>query len=753
MSVMPPSNDDSSFRQNLLNVQDVLAILSPDGPLASSLKGFEARHEQKEMMRNVLEAYNHSRISLIEAGTGTGKSLAYLIPAMLWAIQSKERTVISTNTIPLQEQLLHKDIPLIQKALKLDIKAVLVKGMHNYLCLRKFDESQHEFLLMSPQEAEEMQKIDVWKESTHDGSRSSLPFVPSPGVWDKVAAESDTCNRNSCPYFQQCHFFKARRQANEAQILIVNHHLLFADLVRRAENDNFSDPAILPSYNRIVLDEAHNIEDIATEYFASHISQIDIIRLMARLTSEKGGKIQGKLPLLKDKLAAHYRNEHPKDVASIYNRLTVDLPGMRRDLQQQTHDTFGAFFDFVQHLQANQRAEDFGQGENKLRIMPFHLSHPHWKERLIPRVKEFSFALQRYTQTLTALLKDIKFLKNVLLDEQLKGLQFEIDALAQRLQSCSLTLDTFMGEVIPSTKVRWIEIHALKSLINTTLVDADLDISKKLVEYLFSKFSTIVLCSGTLTTSGHFRFIRSRLGLTSDQLGKRAITEHIYDSPFNYSLQAMLAIPTDIPHPSDATFVKSAAEKIWLTIQSSRGNAFVLFTSYSMLKLCYELLEARLKEHRFNPLKQGDSERQKLLNAFKTTDRSVLFGTDSFWEGVDVVGEALRCVIIVKLPFKVPSDPIIQARSEAITARGGDPFMEYSLPQAIVKFKQGFGRLIRNRKDRGCIVCLDNRLTTKRYGQQFLSSLPTCQQAFVPSAEMQRLMTDFYRKTYYLVKN
>ncbi len=743
-------NSESSASK--LDVKAALGILGPDGPLAHLLKGFEPRREQQQMMHNILDAYNMRHIALIEAGTGTGKSLAYLIPAMLWAAQTKERTVISTNTITLQEQLLHKDIPLIEKALKLDLKSVLVKGMHNYICLRKLEETHQEFLLLSPQEAEELQKIDAWKEQTHDGSRSSLSFAPSSALWEKVAAESDTCNRNSCPYFQQCHFFKARRQASEAQILIVNHHLLFTDLVRRAENDNYKDPAILPNYNHIILDEAHNIEDIATDYFAARVSQMDVMRLMARITAEKGGKMQGKLPLIKEKIVSHYRNDLSQSVSSIHNRLTIDLPGMRRDLLQLTHEAFGAFFDFVQTLHTQHHGDEQPQGENKLRIMPHHLKLPYWKERLLPKAKECSLAIQRYTQALNALQKDVKQLNNPALEDQLKGIIFEIEALASRLNSFSAIIDAFFADTLPTDKVRWIEVQPLKTMINTALVDANLDISKILVDFLFSKFSTVVLCSATLTTAQHFRFIRSRLGLTPDLI-HRQVKEYIYESPFDFEQQVMLAIPSDIPSPSDPTFVQAAAEKIWQTLQSSRGNAFVLFTSYTMLKMCFELLERRLRELRYNPLKQGDDDRQSLLNKFKNTDRSVLFGTDSFWEGVDVVGDALRCVIIVKLPFKVPSEPIIQARSEAITARGGDPFMEYSLPQAIVKFKQGFGRLIRNRRDRGCIVCLDNRLTTKRYGQLFINSLPQCQKAFMPNNTMQTHMVDFYRRTHFLVKS
>jgi len=742
-----------------LDVEKAVSLLASNGPMAMALKGFEARAEQQKMMRNVLEAYNCNRIALIEAGTGTGKSLAYLIPAMLWAAQAKERTLISTNTITLQEQLLQKDIPLIENALNLNVHAVLVKGMHNYLCIRKLEELHQEILLLPPNEAEELQKIDAWKNYTCDGSRTSLSFSPSPALWEKVAAESDTCNRNNCPYYQNCYFFKARRQASEAQILIANHHLLFADLVRRAENENYKDIAILPPYSRIILDEAHNIEDIATEYFAKSVSHMDIIKITARLASERGGKIHGKLPQIKEKLSKLNRNEFSNEVSSIYNRLNTDLPGMRRDILHQTQVMFEGFSEFIKINQGisdlnfddHTNTQGLVQSESKLRILPYHQTHPYWNDRLLPFAKQLIETIQKYAQALKALEKDLKGLKETSFEEQIRGILFDILALGLRLENFAALIERFINEKTPPSKVRWIELQTFKSMMNISLIDADLDISQLLSNYLFKKFETVILCSATLTTNNHFHFIRKRIGLHPDLLPQRTVTEHIYDSPFDFVKQALLAIPTDIPSPEDSSFINEASEKIWSILQASRGNAFVLFTSFTMLNQCYDRLEKRLLEFRFNPLKQGNEERQVLLNKFKSKDHSVLFGTDSFWEGVDVAGEALRCVIIVKLPFKVPSEPIIQARTHAIQEQGGNPFMEYSLPQAIVKFKQGFGRLIRHRHDRGCIVCLDNRIITKKYGSLFLNSLPQCQQLFLPGDQLQQQMTEFYRKTHHLV--
>lgn len=733
-----------------MSVDAVLQILQPGGLLSQSLKGFEFREVQQQMLQNIIEAYNNSNISIIEAGTGTGKSIAYLIPAIVWANLRKETTLISTNTINLQEQLILKDIPMLTKALKMDVKAVLVKGMRNYICLRKLDEAKSGLRLFSMEEAAEIVRIDSCLNQSPDGSRSGLPFVPSASVWDKVGAEKDTCNNRECPYFQDCHFFKARRKANDANILVANHHMLFADLAYRAQEGNYSGQGVLPPYKRIILDEAHNIEDTATEYFAARTSQWGIMHTLGRISSDK----RGKLLLLKEKFQKHFIKYSAREVAPIMTRLNVDIPGMRQSLLLQVGDAFRSYDEFIQRIQPNQERKLLDDTpENKLRILPVHTTTTHWINHVIPQTKQLIASLLQYAQAIHALNKDMLALKNDKFEEETSGMRFEIEGVVNRLVTASNVLNSFVADKLPPERVRWIDVQNERGGTNVQLVDADLDVAPRLVEFLFSKFPTVVLCSATLTTNRKFDFIRQRLGLTQELLKDRKITENIYESPFNYPKQALFAIPTNIPQPHFPEYTSVAIENIWHAIQASRGNAFVLFTSYGMMKTCYEQLTERLAQHRYVAFKQGDDNRQSLLNRFRTTDRSVLFGTDSFWEGVDVAGEALRCVIIVKLPFKVPSEPIIQARSEAIAARGGDPFYDYSLPTAIVKFKQGFGRLIRNKTDRGCIVCLDSRLLHKSYGKIFLNSLPACQQAFVESENLSHQMSEFYRKTYYLVAN
>lgn len=732
----------------------IVSLVKPEGQLSKSLKGFECRVQQQMMMANVIEAYNSNLITLIEAGTGTGKSIAYLVPALIWAAQYKERTVISTHTINLQEQLVSKDIPQLIDALNLKLKVALVKGMGNYVCLRKLEDAQMELRLFPSDESEEILKIDKWKSSAVEGSRSELPFTPSSATWDRVGAEGDACIPNDCPHQQACFFLKSRRQANEAQILVVNHSLLFADLARRMETGNYTEQAILPAYKRIILDEAHHIEEIATDYFASRIHRLELMRTLGRLSVEKLNKPQGKLPVLKDKLQTLYNKTPPKEVSSIIAKLTIDLPALRHILNDQIHQTFEAFALFIDQmkLNASSNPEESPGSEQKLRLLPPHQAHPRWKDDIAPQTERLISTLNQYKQAIESIEIDLKLINNDRVQEQTKSIRLDILALLLRIDEAISFFKNFLSQLLDPNQVRWIELQKFKIQSNIHLVDANLDVSNSLVNYLFSKFSTIVLCSATLTTNRRFDFVRHRLGLVDTLIPYKKVNEYIYDSPFDYQKQALLVVPTDMPAPTDPSFNRAANEHIWQAIQASRGNAFILFTSYSMMQSCYEALSVKLASNKYTVFKQGDSNRQDLLNRFKKTDYSVLFGTDSFWEGVDVAGDSLRCVVIVKLPFKVPSEPIIQARTEAITARGGDPFYEYTVPHAIVKFKQGFGRLIRNKWDRGCIVCLDNRLVTKGYGKVFLNSLPSCEKIFAKGEMIYPKMVEFYKKTYHLVK-
>ncbi|MBJ7449979.1 MAG: DEAD/DEAH box helicase family protein [Parachlamydiales bacterium] len=724
----------------------VLNFLEPNGCVARSLKGYEPRQEQLAMTADIVNAYNNGAITLVEAGTGIGKSMAYLLPALLFASEYQERTVISTHTITLQEQLLNKDIPFLVKSLGLNVKISLVKGMNNYLCLRKLEDVQYEKGLLPEQEIFELEKIIEWSQDTEEGSKSSLPFLPTRTTWEKVGAEGDACSRVECPHYKSCFFFKARKEAQDSQILIANHHLLAVDLSSRLNSPIGSDGGILPSYRRLVVDEAHHLEDVATEHFARRVTYWDLILLLGKLgTDRKTGHSVGKINQLRQKLLEFFPVSPDQAITSLLNRVEIDLFADKIQLQEEMKVAFEAVVVFITQVMSSQVAkEETKPSELKLRMLPEFFLTPFWVHEVKPRIERLIESMRHYVETMSGIEGDLRSLKNDVLNDKTKSVRLDLQAMTSRLEKMADVLDQFIKPNTPKEIVCWMEVKPMKTMTNVHFVMAKLDVSEELSQTLFSQMSTAVLCSATLASHRQFDFVRKRLGIDIGM--KRSVVERIYDSPFNYKHQALLAVPTDMPNPTDIKFNQAATEQIAQTIEACRGQAFVLFTSFAMMRSCFFSLKQRLQNGQFPLFLQGDEPRQILLEKFKKTRNAVLFGTDSFWEGVDVVGEALRCVIIVKLPFRVPTEPLIQARTQAIVESGGDPFMEYTLPNAIVKFKQGFGRLIRNRNDRGCIVCLDPRLIKKGYGRMFLKSLPDCKTYFGEKTSLIEEVAKFYKK-------
>ncbi len=708
-----------------LDTFSLLKLLEKGGPIASTFHAFEPRLEQQSMLKDIVEAFNDDKVALIEAGTGCGKSLAYLLPSLIAASQFQERTVISTNTINLQEQLFYKDIPLLLKALNLDLKVVLVKGMGNYVCLRKFNDAFEERLFYTTQEKEELEELSGVVDRLNEGSRTEIPRA-SNSVWEKINAEYDTCSHKECPHHQTCYFFKARKEAEEAQILIVNHHLLFADIASRADNER----QLLPSYQRLIIDEAHNIEEIATDYFASKVSRMGLLKTIGRISAEKAvGKGHGKLPLLKDKIEKTFPKGLPEEMLSLISRLTIDLPALRRDTLTALVDCFEKVQERL--IPDGQENEDF-----KLRLKESIHKSREWQDCL-QKVNGLIDSLKRFSLSIHHLDQDISNYDNERLIESTKGVRFEMGALANRLGDAAELLQEFSKPELPLNQVRWIEQTPPQNL---SFLDASLDLSKLFADHLFGKHKTVVLCSATLTTHKSFGFIKKRLGLN---LTPKPKIERVYDSPFNYEHQSLIICPTDLPPPDSDKYLQTLTASLLESIIASKGSAFCLFTSYSQLIQVFNLLEQPLRKQGFTLFKQGDKPRKVLIEEYKLAKRPVLFGTDSFWEGVDVAGDQLKLVALIKLPFKVPTEPIIQARSELLLSQGQDPFREYSLPQAIVKFKQGFGRLIRTKKDRGCVICFDSRLTSRPYGGQFLKSLPPCGKAFISTQEIKKTIEQF----------
>jgi ATP-dependent DNA helicase DinG len=723
-----------------LDLNQLAAQVSAKGRVAQRLTGFESRPEQQRMLRAVATAFNDSKAALIEAGTGTGKSLAYLLPAIHWAVQNKQRVVVSTNTINLQEQLIHKDLPLLQQALDLKFKAVLVKGRQNYVCLSKVESLEKEGdYLIETDEQTELNAILEWSHRTSEGSRSDLAILPRFSVWEKVACESDNCTRIRCSHYNECFFYNARREATSADLLVVNHHLLFADLAVRGDTGRYNEAAILPAYGHVILDEAHNVEDVATDYFGTQIAKLGLLRLLGRfysLREREKVREKGLLPHLLARLQKLDRKIEPGLYSRIYAHVQGRLLTLREDL---VHTVAQTFDDLAAWLGGGGEPG----AEQKVRFTPQVQERQEWKASILPAVQNLIREMGEFHQQLLLLEKWLESLDEPVA-ESLLSLTVELNALIDRLEAAAATLGEIFGEA-DGSRVRWIEITTSRTGLRITLKQAPVNVANLLRERLFEKLQTVVLTSATLTTEKSFDYVKGRLGL--DQMQPARMLESILPSSFDYKSQVILGIPQDIPSPDHPEFAAELGRLVLESIQISQGRALVLFTSYSVLRRIHQELAPVLELAGIRALMQGEGPRHRLTEVFKQDKTSVLFATDSFWEGVDVAGEALENVILTKLPFSVPKEPVIEARIEAIEQAGGNPFLEYSVPQAVIKFKQGFGRLIRSKSDRGSIMIFDRRVVDKTYGKIFLRSLPECRVAQGKREHVFNEVKEFFAKT------
>lgn len=716
---------------------DIESIFSPQGRLSQGLKGYEMRGEQLSLALEVMQAYDQGRVLLAEAATGVGKSWAYLIPALLWAASRREATLISTNTIALQEQLIKKDIPFLLDLLQLDLQATLVKGMGNYFCFRKYEEVAQENSFSNEEEARDFEKLGEFAETSTEGSSSNLSFPIVSGLWEKVAAERGACTHMQCPHFKKCFFFKARKQVADSQILIINHHLLVSELSMRMRPDFREEKSILPKAYRIILDEAHHLEEIALESFSTKVDRLDLVRYLGRIYSEFQPQ-KSRIGLFTLDLSKKKRQFS----TLLILLLDVEVPAQKKIALAALEDFFVKLEAFAEANLTKEQASEVR--ERRWRFSSKNMETPSWKDEVISSFLSF----QRESFKLFSLIKQLKDeALQGLSDADKEGLSIHINAfdfVESYLTQKVADLETFVLQEEEKSRVRWIEASPSFAIKNVTIVDAKLDVSKYLREHLFQTKQTAVLCSATLTSNQNFSFLKQQIGLNEDSLSKRT-DEKTYDSPFDFANNARFLIPKDILLPHERGFSDQVVALVKKIITASKGGCFILFTSYEMLHFVYERLMKSFDLPKASYMKQGEAAKQTLIDRFKSKKDSVLFATSSFWEGIDIAGDALRCVVITKLPFKVPSDPLFQAMSEMYEKEGRDPFSEYSLPQACLKFKQGFGRLIRTKTDRGCVVCLDQRVKTKGYGKSFLKSLPPCPVIYETSNKMIEEMETFYR--------
>ena len=720
-----------------IDVAEIEQQLKPDGPIAQNLNGYEDRPMQIEMIDAVSSAFNSDKICLVEAGTGTGKTMAYLLPAIYWAVQNEERVVISTNTINLQEQLIKKDIPFLQKVLDKKFDAVLVKGRGNYACLRKIDEIEQDFTSFAEDDdPDELKHLIGWARNSRDGSKADLSMIPKDTVWEKMAAESDTCTRSKCKHFRACFVNKARRRASRAQILVSNHHLLFADLAIRHHIGSTATTAVLPPYHRIIFDEAHHIEDVATNYFGVSITRGGITRILNRLHRKKKALPKGQLHSLYFRLMRKKGQIDPDLFEEISQKLNGHLVNLVESTFHITNEVMDQLYDVIRS-----RFEKNEERESKIRLLPHVYDQLFLGSGLEETFKDYILSLKNLSASIFGFLTMLKKAEKEL-SEDFVNLTIEVQAQAERIAEAAEAINQVVFED-NEEHIRWIEIKkGYKSRNIVRFKSSPLDISEMMDQTVYEPFGTVIMTSATLTVDQKFDFLEKRIGLEKLKNERKLNVQLV--SPFDYSKQVLLTVPLDIPEPAHPKFTEELTKNIFKALTISEGRAFVLFTSYGLLHVIFNQLKESLNMLGITVLRQGAENRHDLLKKFRKDKTSVLFATDSFWEGVDVVGEALENVIITKLPFKVPNEPIIEARYESIEKNGGNPFMEYAVPLAVLKFKQGFGRLIRHKTDRGSVIIFDKRVVEKAYGKRFLRSLPACKTVIGNKEEVFSALKDFF---------
>lgn len=647
---------------------------SREATIARAIASYEPRPQQTAMAEAVASSFSNNRHLLVEAGTGVGKSFAYLLPAIERILEKRCKIVVSTYTIALQEQLIEKDIPALVKALDRPIKAVLVKGRQNYLGLRRLLQTsrRQQAVFSNPADIAQLHQIEDWAYETTDGSLSDLGFQPLPQLWQKVRSESNNCMGTKCDTYDKCFYQRARRKVEDADLLVVNHALFFADLALRQ-----SDVTFLPEYEHVIFDEAHNIEGVASDHFGLSLSASQLSHLLTGIHNPQNGR--GFIALL--------------GCESAIKSCT------------QAHRAADQFFDDLREL------AQYGRGATRLS------SPPGLTDLLSPALRELAGELRA-----------------------LKGKfdrpddQFELTAFSDRCEETATTIETLLKQT-RENYVYWLESSRASesadhggsrrkdSLGRSVLLRAaPLGVADILREALFERVKSVVMTSATLSTGGDegYSYLRKRLGV--DEADEVSL-----DSPFDYLNQAVLHIETKLPEPSDPGFMSAAIERIQHYLLETNGHAFVLFTSYDALNQAAGFLQPFCDANCLTLFVQGQGlPRGQMIERFKTTSGAVILGTDSFWQGVDVPGDALQTVIITKLPFAAPDQPLLSARSDAIRTAGGNPFNDLQVPEAVLKLKQGFGRLIRTKSDRGVVVILDRRVRTKPYGRRFLDALPRC---------------------------
>jgi ATP-dependent DNA helicase DinG len=694
-----------------LNVERILSALREGGGVASRLEHFEPRQAQIDLMELVIGCFNENAIGAAEAGTGVGKSFAYLLPAVHFAVETGERVVVSTATITLQQQLFGKDIPLVKDAVNAKVKAALVKGRGNYLCHRRLLDALGEPELAGSDEHKQLEDITSWAQTSRSGGREELSFLPLETVWSRVCSDAELCMGKACPQQARCFVLALRREAAASRIIVVNHHLLFADLAARRDGAGYESAAVLPPYSRVIIDEAHTIEKAATSFFSKEFSRIGILHYAGRLYRKRRAAKSG--------LLARVCSLLPEGDGSL-KKLAAALDDIRAaagGLDQPGLELCGT--------------------DGVFRFSPSRDGADGAESALFPRLTALRKKLLAFTALARKIMETLP--ENDSDDPAGVSSVWELNAVLLRFEGIAGICSAFTEYRERPGEVMWIERRGsggggsggsgtAGADVWPVFTQSPVDLAESLKESLFAPNKTVVCVSATLAISNNFNYWAMRCGAA--YIADRPLLTGCFPSPFPYSSAVLLAVPDDAPLPDEPDYQAFVDRAVAQLASAAGGSALALFTSYQSLQSAWLAAQPELQALGIRCLKQGDDDRSRLLKTFLEDTQSVLFATDSFWEGVDAPGDTLRLVILCRLPFRTPGDPVFEARREAVEKNGGNPFMDLSLPEAVMKFKQGFGRLMRRSSDRGVVAVLDGRILKKRYGTFFLQSLPETRASF-----------------------
>ena len=692
-----------------IDEQNVGSYFREEGGLQQVLPNFESREQQQEMGRLIARSFNQSEFLIAEAGTGTGKSMAYLLPAVEWAVKnrdSRSRVIVSTNTKNLQEQLFFKDIPTVYRVAGDKFKAVILKGKSNYLCLDKWRATMVDMdRRLSPQERTRILPLILWAEQTQTGDiaeNSGFQINQNWGLWGKLIAENNYCPGRACKFYDECFLMRARNNARRADIVVVNHSLLFSDLV--------TDSSILGDYRNLIVDEAHNMEKTAGDYLGIRFNWWTFRNVYHKLYEEEPRKAGSLMQL-------EYRLSQARFSESISGRIQKQIDRLKNDCTILKKTTNEFFTQLSNRLRSkNQGQSNNGFEETKIR---YHKNFRYFSE-LFDQISDLKTSLRQSKQNLSTLIDTMGELRadsfqfQDQIHRELLSVEVDLETLYSALEFCLL------GD--EDKYVYWLELPQRLTSNDVAFNAVPLNIAELLKKTLFDRLDSAVFTSATLAVDNSFDYFKHRVGL---DLVEAKVTSAILGSPFNYEKQLLLILPDFLDDPRNEQFNHKLTELIKETHRQHPTGMLVLFTNYSTLNRLYNDLQMHFESERVLLLAQGKSgSRTGIINQFREYRESILFGTDSFWEGIDVPGEALELLVIAKLPFDVPSEPLVAAKLEEIKKNGGNPFMEFSVPEAIIRFRQGFGRLIRHKDDFGAVIVCDNRLSRMQYGRQFLDALP-----------------------------